>query len=106
MDLKTDSGREIMWKLVDSADVIVENFRQGVADRLGFGYDAVSARRPSIVYASMNAYGYGGPMSGWPGWNSWRKPRTECRYGSVAVKANLESFTTQSTTMPPGSPRR
>jgi len=67
LDLKTDEGRETLWELIDQADVLVENFRVGVTDALGFSYEAVRARRPDIVYASLNTYGYEGPWRGRPG---------------------------------------
>jgi crotonobetainyl-CoA:carnitine CoA-transferase CaiB-like acyl-CoA transferase len=67
LDLKTEAGRELLWELIDQADVLVENFRGGVIDALGFGYDAVRARRPGIVYASLNTYGYAGPWRNRPG---------------------------------------
>jgi crotonobetainyl-CoA:carnitine CoA-transferase CaiB-like acyl-CoA transferase len=67
MDLKTPEGLEIFWKLVDQADVVVQNFRKGVADRLGVGYEAVKARKPDIVYASLNTYGQVGPWANRPG---------------------------------------
>lgn len=68
LNLKTAAGRDIFWKLVDTADVILQNNRRGSLDRLGLGYDAIRARKPSIVYASMNCYGYDGPWSERPGW--------------------------------------
>lgn len=67
MDLKTAEGLEIFWKLVDQADVVVQNFRRGVAERLGVGYEAVKARKPEIVYASLNTYGQVGPWANRPG---------------------------------------
>ncbi len=67
LDLKTPEGMDVFMKLVDSADVVVQNFRNGVADRVGFGYEAVKARKPDIVYASLNAYGQVGPFAGRPG---------------------------------------
>ncbi len=67
LDLKDEAGLKVFWRLVESADVVVQNFRKGVADRLGFGYEAVRARRPDIVYASMNTYGQIGPYAGRPG---------------------------------------
>ena len=57
LDLKSEEGREIFWRLLEDADVVLENFRTGVADKLGIGYEAVRARRPDIVYCSVNAYG-------------------------------------------------
>jgi crotonobetainyl-CoA:carnitine CoA-transferase CaiB-like acyl-CoA transferase len=68
LDLKTAAGRSIFWKLVDTADVIVENNRRGSLARLGLGYEAVRARNPAIVYASLNCYGYDGPWRDRPGW--------------------------------------
>lgn len=57
LDLKSEEGRDIFWRLLDDADVVLENFRTGVADKLGIGYEAARARRPDIVYCSVNAYG-------------------------------------------------
>jgi crotonobetainyl-CoA:carnitine CoA-transferase CaiB-like acyl-CoA transferase len=67
LDLKTDEGREVFWQLVDSADVIVQNYRAGVAERLGIGYEDVRQRKPEIVYASLNSYGHDGPWAARPG---------------------------------------
>jgi crotonobetainyl-CoA:carnitine CoA-transferase CaiB-like acyl-CoA transferase len=67
LDLKNPAGLEVFWKLVDTADVVVQNFRKGVADRLGIGYEAVRARRPDIVYGSLNTYGHVGPYADRPG---------------------------------------
>ena len=67
LDLKTEEGLAIFWRLVDDADVVVQNFRKGVAERLGIGYEDVKARRPDIVYGSMNTYGRVGPYADRPG---------------------------------------
>jgi crotonobetainyl-CoA:carnitine CoA-transferase CaiB-like acyl-CoA transferase len=67
LDLKQPEGLEVFWKLVDTADVVTQNFRKGVADRLGIGYEQVKARKPDIVYASLNTYGQVGPMAERPG---------------------------------------
>ena len=61
LDLKTPAGREAALKLTDVADVVVETFRPGVADRLGIGYDAVARRNPRVVYCSISAFGQSGP---------------------------------------------
>ncbi|MCK9485815.1 MAG: CoA transferase [Dehalococcoidia bacterium] len=63
LDLKTPEGLEAFWALVDGADVVVQNFRKGVAERLGVGYEQVRARKPDIVYASLNCYGHDGPLA-------------------------------------------
>ncbi len=61
LNLKADAGRQILWRLVEKADVVVENFRPGVLDRLGFGYDAVAERNPRVVYCSISGFGQTGP---------------------------------------------
>jgi len=67
LDLKTPGGLEAFWKLVDDADVIVQNYRAGRVDELGIGYEEVRKRRPDIIYASLNAYGHEGPWAPRPG---------------------------------------
>ncbi|MBI4338322.1 MAG: CoA transferase [Chloroflexi bacterium] len=68
LDLKTAEGLKVFWRLVDTSDVIVENYRQGKLDKLGIGYEDVKKRKPDIIYASMNTFGYDGPWSHRPGW--------------------------------------
>jgi crotonobetainyl-CoA:carnitine CoA-transferase CaiB-like acyl-CoA transferase len=67
LDLKKQDGLDIFWKLLDSADVVIENFRLGVAEKLGIGYEQVNARRTAIVYGSVNAFGRTGEYSKRPG---------------------------------------
>ncbi len=61
LNLKHDAGREAALRLAERADVVIEAFRPGVVDRLGIGYEAVSARNPGVVYCSMSAWGQDGP---------------------------------------------
>lgn len=61
LDLKSTAGHEAFMALAETADVVVEAFRPGVVGRLGIDYDAVSARNPRIVYASIAAFGQTGP---------------------------------------------
>ncbi len=61
LDLKSAGGREVLWKLIDEADVLIENFSPGTMTRLGFGQEDVLARRPSLVYASISGFGQSGP---------------------------------------------
>jgi crotonobetainyl-CoA:carnitine CoA-transferase CaiB-like acyl-CoA transferase len=66
LDLKSDAGKAALWSLLETADVVIEGFRPGVIARLGFGYEAVSARHPGIVYCSISAFGQTGPMADHP----------------------------------------
>jgi len=69
LDMKSERGREVLWRLIDTSDVLVENFRPGAMDRLGFGYAAVSARRPAMVYCSISGFGNTGLMKDRPGYD-------------------------------------
>ena len=69
LNLKSPEGQDVLWKLVERADVLVENFRPGVLEKLGFGYDAVSRRNPRIIYASISGYGQTGPYRNRPGYD-------------------------------------
>jgi len=61
LNLKFDEAKEIFLKVVAGADVVVENFRPGVMDRLGLGYDALSARNPRLIYCAISGFGQSGP---------------------------------------------
>src|SRR5690349_16016007 len=67
LDLKSPDGVDLARRLIDRADVVVENFRPGVMDRLGLGYEALAARNPRIVYCASVGYGQDGPYVGRPG---------------------------------------
>ncbi len=63
LDLKTPAGCDVLWRLLEGADVFMEGFRTNVIGRLGFGYEAVSARHPRILYLSMSGFGQTGPYA-------------------------------------------
>ena len=69
LNLKAEAGRRILWQLIERADVIIENFRPGVLEKLGFGYDAVSKKNPRTVYCSISGFGQTGPYSSRPGYD-------------------------------------
>lgn len=64
LDLKQPEAADILWRLIDTADVVAQNFRPGVIDRLGFGADAALKRKPSLVYMSISGVGDSGPYAG------------------------------------------
>ena len=67
LDLKSEAGREAVLRLISTADVVVENFRPSVMDRLGLGFEAVREIKPDIIYASASGYGPDGPNRDLPG---------------------------------------
>jgi crotonobetainyl-CoA:carnitine CoA-transferase CaiB-like acyl-CoA transferase len=66
LDLKTPAGRDLLERLLATADVLVENFRPGVMDRLGFGRRALAEKFPRLIYASASGYGTEGPYRDHP----------------------------------------
>jgi crotonobetainyl-CoA:carnitine CoA-transferase CaiB-like acyl-CoA transferase len=66
VDLKSHAGKEVLWRLIGGAAVLLEGFRPGVLDRLGFGYDAVRQREPRLLYLSVSGFGQSGPLAGRP----------------------------------------
>lgn len=75
LDLKRPGAQDVMDRLLAGADVVVHNFRPGVMERLGIGYEAVSARHPGIIYVSLTAYGVG-PWGGRPGYEGFGQAAT------------------------------
>jgi crotonobetainyl-CoA:carnitine CoA-transferase CaiB-like acyl-CoA transferase len=63
VDLKTPEGQQILWRLIAGADVFMEGLRPGTMKRYGFGYDAVSAKEPGILYYSISGFGQTGPLA-------------------------------------------
>ena len=69
LNLKAPEGKALLASLVQDADVLVENFRPGVMDRLGVGYEALRAINPRLIYASISGYGTYGPYKDRPGYD-------------------------------------
>lgn len=69
VNLKSEAGKEVFRKLVASADVVVENFRPGVMDRLGLGYEALRAINPGLVYCGISGFGASGPLAANPAYD-------------------------------------
>jgi crotonobetainyl-CoA:carnitine CoA-transferase CaiB-like acyl-CoA transferase len=64
LDLKHPQAKEVVTRLLQNADVLLENYKAGVIEKLGFGYEAVKAIKPDIVYCSVTGYGQAGPYAG------------------------------------------
>lgn len=69
VNLKSEEGKKFIWDLVKSSDVLLENFRPGTLDKLGFSYEAVAKANPKIIYASISGYGQSGPEKLRPGYD-------------------------------------
>jgi crotonobetainyl-CoA:carnitine CoA-transferase CaiB-like acyl-CoA transferase len=63
VDLKTEAGKQVLWRLLEGADVFLEGFRPGAIRRLGFDYDSIAAREPRLLYLSISGFGQSGPLS-------------------------------------------
>jgi len=103
LDLKTEKAKEILYKLVKDADVFAQNFRPGVAERLGCGYEDLVKVNPGIVYLSASAYGPDGPSAKLPGTDgvaqaaggicfSYGEAGTRVTTGQVAVADETAAF--------------
>lgn len=69
VDLKTAAGRAIVMRLVERADILVESYRKGAMERLGLGHEALRARNPRLIYASISGFGRSGPLADLPGYD-------------------------------------
>ena len=63
LDLKSEAGKEVFKKLVEKADIVIENYRPGVMDRLGLGYEALRRINPGIIYGCVSGFGHYGPYN-------------------------------------------
>ena len=69
LNLKHKRGRDIIFRLVKDADIFVENYKPGVADRLGIGFDVLRKHNPNLIYASISGFGQTGPYREKPGYD-------------------------------------
>ena len=69
IDLKTPAGRDIFERLLDRADALVENFRPGTMEKLGYGWETLHSRYPRLVYAAASGFGHTGPYSHYPAYD-------------------------------------
>jgi formyl-CoA transferase len=69
LNLKSQAGREVLFRMAKDADILVENYRPGVMKRLGIDYETLSAINPALVYVSISGFGQSGPWAGRPGFD-------------------------------------
>ena len=70
LDLRNEEGRKVLRKLLERADILIENYRAGVMDRLGFGSDVLAATNARLIHCSITGFGASGPYSGRPAYDS------------------------------------
>src|SRR5487761_1974805 len=63
LDLKTEAGRKVLFRLLQDADVLIENYRRGAMERMGFGYDALRGLNSRLIYCSLSGFGRTGPYA-------------------------------------------
>ena len=86
VDLKSPAGLDVVLRLADGADVAVQSLRPGTAERLGLGPDALRARNPRLVYATIGAFGRNGPLASEPGYD----PLMQAAAGIMSVTGEAE----------------
>jgi crotonobetainyl-CoA:carnitine CoA-transferase CaiB-like acyl-CoA transferase len=86
LDLKRPEGREVFLDLVRAADVVVENFRGGVMERLGLGWETLAGANPRLVHTSITGYGSAGPLASLPGFD----PVFQARSGLMQAQGGVD----------------
>jgi crotonobetainyl-CoA:carnitine CoA-transferase CaiB-like acyl-CoA transferase len=86
VNLKSPEGREIVYRLVEKSDVFVQNFRKGVAARMGLDYETLRKRNPKIIYGSATGYGPEGPDSGEPSFDYLGQSRSGLLYAACGPR--------------------
>ncbi len=87
LDLKDPRAKEALLRLVATADVFVQNFRPGVADRMGLGEDALRAVKPDLIYVSISGFGENGPFAGKPVYD----PLVQAMSGLATIQAGSDN---------------
>jgi len=87
LNMKSEQGKEILKRLIMNADVVVENFKPGTMERLGFGYDDIVKWKPDIIYAACSGYGHTGPYASLPAYDII----VQAMGGLMGITSNVEN---------------
>jgi crotonobetainyl-CoA:carnitine CoA-transferase CaiB-like acyl-CoA transferase len=63
LDLKSEDGKKVLWRLIEDADIVTENYRRGAMERMGFGYETLKAKNPRLIYCAISGFGRSGPYA-------------------------------------------
>jgi len=87
LDLSKPEGRTVLLKLLEDADVLIENFKTGTMEKWGLGYDTLSQKFPKLVHARVSGFGADGPLGGYPGYDAM----VQASAGLVSVNGSPEA---------------
>ena len=87
LDLTKPAGRDVLLRLLESGDVLIENFKTGTMEKWGLGYDTLSQKFPRLVHARVSGFGADGPLGGYPGYDAM----VQAAAGLVSVNGSPES---------------
>ena len=87
LDLSKPEGRDVLLKLLEQADVLIDNFKPGSMEKWGIGYDTLSQKFPRLVHARVSGFGADGPLGGFPGYDAM----VQASSGLVSVNGSPES---------------
>ena len=96
INLKAPDAREVVMALVATADVVVENFRAGVIEKLGFGYEELKKVKPDLIFCSITGYGQEGPEAGKPAYDG----AIQAASGMMAITGHTETGPTRTSYLP------
>jgi len=92
LDLRTEQGQEILFQLLEGADVMIDNFKSGSLEKWGIGYeDVLSKRFPTLIYCSITGFGADGPFGGFPGYDAVAQALS----GQISVNGSPETGPTR-----------
>ncbi|NQV61782.1 MAG: CoA transferase, partial [Alphaproteobacteria bacterium] len=92
LDLRTERGQEILFQLLEGADVMIDNFKSGSLEKWGIGYeDVLSKRFPTLIYCSITGFGADGPFGGFPGYDAVAQALS----GQISVNGSPETGPTR-----------
>jgi len=87
IDMNTEAGREVFLRLLDGADVLLENFKSGTMEKWGIGYDTLEKKFPRLIHCQITGFGNDGPLGGYPGYDAVAQAMT----GVMSINGSPES---------------
>src|SRR4051812_19172615 len=106
LDLASEGGRQVLLKMLENADVLIENFKPGTLDRWGIGNDVLRAKFPRLIHCRISGFGGEGPRGGNPGYDAIIQAMTGMIAATGSPEADRCGSAFRSSTSPPGFMRR